>query len=383
MKALNIYLDNNATTCPLKEVRIAMLETLEYFYGNASSAHSLGRKSKSNITIARESVATLIGAQPEQIIFTSGGTEANNQVILSAALVTRKPMHIITSDIEHSSVLNTCQYLQETRGTQVTYLRVDSNGIIDLEELKNAFNEQTKLVSIQWVNNETGVIQDIRSIGTICQGRGVAFHTDAAQAVGKFSVDVASLPIDYLTCTAHKIHGPQGTGAIYAKSCDQLKPLLFGGHQEFGLRSGTENIAGIVGFGVAAAMRQKNIIADISHMRNIRDLLEGNIKRAIPLVKINGGNIERVCNTSNILFPGIEGFALIARLDRLGIQCSQSSACINNRPEPSYVLRAMGLSEDEAYASLRFGVSCKTSSNEIAQVVNCISQEWNNLILKE
>ena len=382
ISAVSIYLDNNATTRPYKEVRMAMLESLEFSYGNASSAHSLGHRSRTNLTAARDSVAKLIGAQPEQIIFTSGGTEANNQVILSAALAVQKPVHIITSTVEHSSILNTCRYLQDTKGIRVTYLRVDGNGIIDLEEFKRAFNKHTSLVSIQWINNETGVVQDIRSIGLICRDQKVTFHTDAAQAVGKLPIDVSSLPVDFVTCTAHKIHGPQGVGAIYAKDRTQLKPILFGGPQELGLRSGTENLIGIVGFGVAALMRHKNLTENISYMRQIRDLLEGNIKKAIPLIKINGGNAARVCNTSNILFPDIEGFSLVAQLDRLGIQCSQSSACTNQRPEPSYVLKGMGLTEDEAFASIRFCVSSETTTDEITKAIECIFQCWHNLALR-
>lgn len=382
ISALSIYLDNNATTRPLKEVRMAMLEALEFSYGNASSAHSLGQKSRSNIAGARDSLAKLIGAQPEQIIFTSGGTEANNQVILSVAYTSQKPIHIITSSVEHSSILNTCRYLQETKGAQVTYLHVDSNGIIDFGELKKAFNEQTSLVSIQWINNETGVVQDIRSIGLICREQKVTFHTDAAQAVGKLPIDVSSLPVDFITCTAHKIHGPQGVGAIYAKDLTRLKPLLFGGPQEFELRSGTENLIGIVGYGVAASSRYKKLNEHISYMCQIRDLFENNVKKAIPLIRINGNNAERVCNTSNILFPNIEGFALVAQLDRLGIQCSQSSACTNQRPEPSYVLKAMGLTEEEAFASIRFCVSCETTSKEINKAVEYISKCWHNLALR-
>jgi len=380
---LNIYLDNNATTRPLPEVREAILEALSLSYGNASSAHALGSKSRTNIALARESVAKLIGAEPEQIIFTSGGTEANNQVILSVASVVQKPVHIITSTVEHSSVLNICRHLQETHGAEVTYLPVNSNGIIELEKLKRAFNERTSLVTIQWVNNETGVIQDIQSIGLICQARGVTFHTDAAQAVGKLPIDVSILPVDFITCTAHKIHGPQGVGAIYAKDCNKLKPLLFGGPQEFELRSGTENLIGIVGFGVAASLRHKNLSENISYMRRTRNLLEDNIKKAIPRIKINGENIERGCNTSNILFPDIEGFALVAQLDRLGIQCSQSSACTNQRPEPSSVLTAMGLTEDEAFASIRFCVSVETTENDIAKAVACIVKCWQNLAFKK
>lgn len=382
INALSIYLDNNATTRPFKEVRMAILEALEFSYGNASSAHSLGQRSRTNLATARDSLAKLIGAQSEQIIFTSGGTEANNQVILSIASAVQKPVHIITSTVEHSSVLNACRYLQETKGAQVTYLQVDSNGIIDLEEFKRVFNEHTSLVSIQWINNETGVVQDIRSIGLICRDKKVIFHTDAAQAVGKIPIDVSSLPVDFITCTAHKIHGPQGVGAIYAKNRAQLKPILFGGPQEFELRSGTENLIGIIGYGVAASLRYKNLNENISYMHQIRDFFENNLKKTIPLIKINGSNAERVCNTSNILFPNIEGFALVAQLDKLGIQCSQSSACTNQRPEPSYVLKAMGLTENEAFASIRFCVSCETTANEIMKAIECISECWHKLALR-
>ena len=244
-----------------------MLEVLESSYGNASSAHSLGRKSRNKLADSRGYVATLMGAQPEQIIFTSGGTEANNQIILSFASVNQKPISIITSTTEHSSILNTCRYLQETQRAQITYLQVDRNGIVDLNELESALSEKTSLVSIQWINNETRVIQDIHSIGAMCQARGVAFHSDAAQAIGKLPVDLASLPVDFVTCKAHKIHGPQGVGAIYAKNRARLKPLLFGGPQESELRSGTENIVGIVGFGVAVCFPLRRDLMECSTIR--------------------------------------------------------------------------------------------------------------------
>ncbi|MBK7782281.1 MAG: cysteine desulfurase [Ardenticatenia bacterium] len=359
-----IYLDNNATTRPLPEVIDAMVVALDAGFGNASSAHSVGERARLQLRQARESVAALIGASDTQIIFTSGGTEANNVVLASVVQRPNACRRIVTSQVEHSSVLHMGKYL-ESMGCEVVYLPVDRYGLISLDDLDEAIRPQTDLVSIQWVNNETGTIQPIESIGLLCRARNVRFHTDAAQAVGKLPVAVESLPIDFLTFTAHKLHGPSGVGAICAKDPQLIRSQLHGGPQENGRRSGSENLPGIVGFGVAASIRHSQQDVTIATYGYLRNRFERRILDSIPGVEVNGSAEHRVCNTTNLMFPHVDGQALVARLDQVGVQCSQSSACTNHRPEPSYVLRAMGLSEDAAYSSVRFSVAAGTTSKAL------------------
>jgi cysteine desulfurase len=372
-------LDNNATTQPLPEVCDAMLDALQHSFANASSGHALGRESRRKVVLAREKVALLVGSLGEQVIFTSGGTEANNQVILSAVQNGEERPHLITSTVEHSSILKTCEYLERKDLATISYLPVDCDGVIGVDSLGAAINEKTALVSMQWVSNETGVIQNIEALGAVCQERGVPFHLDAAQAVGKIKMDFSSLPLDFLTFTAHKIHGPQGVGAIVAKNTAALSSILFGGSQEGGLRPGTENLAGIIGFGVAAALRTVNLSEVVSHLKLCRDHFETGLKDAGLHMMVNGGRSMRVCNTSNIQFIGIEGLALMARLGRAGVVCSQSSACTNQRPEPSYVLSAMGLSEEEAYASVRFCFSQDNTLDEVGRAVSTVKKVCDEL----
>ena len=373
-----IYLDNNATTQPLPQVLEAILDVLGPNFGNPSSAHSSGDRARCFLAKSRERVANLIQCDFGNLIFTSSGTEANNMVLLSSVESKGDGCEIITTPVEHSSILKTCEYL-EGRGVKITYLPVDSHGLISLSDLNDAISNKTALVSIQWVNNETGVIQSIRDILKICQSHGIPFHTDAAQAVGKLSLDLDKLNLDFLTLTAHKFHGPPGTGAVYAKNLNALKPLIHGGPQEFKLRPGTENLAGIVGMGKAAELRSKNLDNTVNKIQNLRDLFEEKILESIPNCSVNGNRNHRVCNTTNILFEGISGQALVARLDQEDVRCSQSSACMNMRPEPSYVLRAMGLSEEEAYSSIRFSFSEQNTVDEINEVVKILSVHCKKL----
>jgi len=368
-----IYLDNNATTPTLPQVREAMMEALEVGYGNASSAHGAGDRSRKILREAREKVAGIIGAIPEHAYLTSGGTEANNMVLLSV-LSNAGCRRVVTTKVEHSSVLRACEYLAEN-GVDVVFLEPDSAGRFELDQVISALDQApTALVSVQWVNNETGVIQQIETIGRICRERSVVFHTDAAQAVGKIPIEIEDLPIDLFSMTAHKIHGPQGIGALYIRNRDHVHPIIHGGPQESNLRPGTENLAGIVGFGAAAEHRTQTMKASLPKMTNLRNSFESSILDMIGDVRINGDLGSRVCNSTNLRFEGVDGQALVAQLDARGIRCSQSSACTNRRPEPSYVLRAMGLSEEEAFESVRFSFSELNTEIEVETAVNVIAE---------
>ena len=368
-----IYLDNNATTQPLPEVCAAMIEVLGEGFGNPSSAHAAGDRARDAIRCARESVASLIGVDPSMIVFTSGGTEANNLVFASALQEGKGRPRIITTSVEHSSISAYCEHLLEC-GVEVVILPVDRAGRLSPQDVEDAITTETRLVSVQWVNNETGVMQPIAQIGALCQERGVPFHTDAAQAVGKLRMNVSALPIDFLSLTAHKFHGPQGIGALYARRRRWLSPLFWGGSQEGGLRAGTENVPGIVGLGKAAALRLARLDDIEPRLRGLRDRFEHLVLDMAPEAEVNGDRTRRVCNTTNLLFRDIDGEALMAQLDHVGIRCSQSSACDNMRPEPSAVLCAMGLEEEEAYASVRFAVSEQNTMDEI---------EWAAMQIRE
>ena len=368
MVSQEIYLDNNATNRPLEEVCDAMVGVLRDGFGNPSSSHAAGDRGRDYLRNSRHFVAELVGADADRIVFTSSGTEANNMVLLSA--VTRACSHrcrVVTTDTEHSSILKMVEHLQ-AQGVEVVMVPVGRKGLVDLDRLNSEITPETSLVSVQWVNNETGVIQPIESIGEICRSRSVPFHTDACQAVGKLSMHTDRMPIDLMTLTAHKFHGPQGVGAVYARDPGWLVPVFHGGPQENELRAGTENLPGIVGFGKAAETRALHFEAIVSKLARLRDQLQELVLRLVPDVTVNGDSLDRVCNTTNLFFHNVDGQALVARLDQKGIRCSQSSACTNQRPEPSYVLRAMGLSEEEAYSSVRFSFSGFNTEEEIVAV---------------
>lgn len=373
-----IYLDNNATTQPLPKVIEAMLEVLGEGFGNPSSAHSTGNRARVNVCKARDLLAELIGVDPDQIFFTSGGTEANNMALASAVKNSLGTTQIITTQVEHSSILKFCNYLAEN-GANIVYLPVDHNGHISLVEIEEAISPKTALISVQWVNNETGIIQPIKAIGEICRKHGIPFHTDAAQAVGKIGMNVSEMPIDFLSLTAHKFHGPQGIGALYGRNRRYLRPMFHGGPQEYGLRAGTENVPGIVGIGKAAELRFIRLSEIQEKLACLRDRFENLVLEMVPGTKVNGERNNRVCNTTNILFSNIKGQALVAQLDQAGIRCSQSSACTNQNPEPSYVLRAMGLTEDEAYSSVRFSFSELNTFEEVDYAVRIIAEIYNKL----
>lgn len=370
-----VYLDNNATTKPLPEVREAIMRVMGEDFGNPSSAHSAGDRVREAMVASRDAVANLVGAEADQIVFMGSGTEANNTVFNSVVQCapTGKRVRIVTTTVEHSSIVKMCDYLGG-KGVEIVFVPVDRCGQVIWEELDEAVTPDTDLVSVQWVNNETGAILPVERIAQLCHSRGVLFHTDAAQAVGKLSVSVTKLSVDFLAFTAHKFHGPQGIGALYVRSAKGLLPLLWGGSQEGGLRPGTENVPGIIGMGTAAQLRSERLENVQGLMASLRDDFEQSVIAQIPDVEINGDPDMRVCNTTNLLFRDVDGQALVARLDQEGVRCSQSSACTNQRPEPSYVLRAMGLSEAEAYASIRFSFSESNTVEDVDETVAHLAQ---------
>ena len=374
MPPSEVYLDNNATTPPLPEVRAAVLNALGAF-GNPSSGHSAGERGREQLRTARDSLASLVGCDPDAIVFTSGATEANNTVIRGFSGPGRR---IISTGIEHSSVLAALERCGR-QGTEVVLLPVSRSGLIDPEDLRKALAGRADLVSIQWVNSETGVVQPVEEIGRLCAEAGVPFHTDAAQAAGKLPLSLRDLPIDYASIAGHKFHGPMGVGALHVGGGARLAGLLEGGKQEWGLRAGTENVPGIAGMGCAARLREESLDETITRLGSLRDRLEREIIDRCGGVTVNGDSRTRVCNTTNLLFHGVDGQALVARLDQRGIRCSQSSACTNQRPEPSHVLRAMGLSEEEAYASVRFSLSVLNSEEDAAAACAAVAEEVSRI----
>lgn len=372
-----IYLDNNATTQILPEVRSSITETLNLGPLNPSSPHSMGSSANKILHDNRSKVAALVQAKSESILFTSGGTESNN-IVLNSIFQNYNTARIITSEVEHSSILKACNFLRSL-GADITLLPVDSMGRIDLDQLNDEITPNTNLVSIQWINNETGVKQDIEKISRICQKNSVRFHCDAAQAIGKFDVDIGQYPIDYLSFSAHKFHGPVGIGALYFSNKNELVPLFHGGQQEYNLRPGTENLIGIVGMGKASEIRKSKLFKAIDYMQSLKDTFELLLMQEVDGIHINGGEADRTCNTSNILFEGVDGQALMSQLDSKGIQCSQGSACTSMLPTPSHVLLAMGLSEEQAYSSIRFSFSELNTRDDVSIAVDIISECYKAL----
>jgi cysteine desulfurase len=362
-----VYLDYNATTPVDPAVLDAMLPYFSGDFGNASSIHTFGQKARSAVESARESVAGLIGARPQEIVFTSGGTEADNHAIFGIVEAAGGPAkHVITTSIEHEAVLNTCQAL-ETRGTSVTYLPVNRDGLIDLDELRGVLSAhpETSLITIMHANNELGTVQPLGEIGRIAAEADVFFHTDAVQSVGKIPVDVNALKIDLLSLSGHKLYAPKGIGALYIRGGTRLRQLLYGGHHQRGFRPGTENVAGIVGLGKAAQMAKSLLAEDGTRVSKLRDTLEQGLLERVPDSHVNAGGAPRTPNTTNITFPGLEGEALVISLDLKGLACSTGAACSSGAVEPSHVLTAIGLSADEARASLRFSLGRHTTVNDV------------------
>ncbi len=374
-----VYLDNNATTPVLLEVFEAMRPYFGEHFGNASSIHHHGQETRAAVERARESVAGLLGCQASEIVFTSGGTEADNLAIFGLIDTAASPSHLITSKIEHHAVLNACKQL-EALGCDVTYLPVDGRGQVDPQDVRRALRPSTKLITVMMANNETGVLQPVEEIGRIAAEAGVRFHTDAVQAAGKVPIDVSRVRCDLLTISGHKIHAPQGVGALYVKKGTQLRPMLYGGSHERSRRAGTENVPGIVALGKAAELARQSLESGGDRaMAAMRDRLQAAVLEKLDATGVNGGVVERVPNTTNIYFDHIEGEALVIALDLKGLAVSTGAACSSGAIEPSHVLTAMGLPPDRARASIRFSLGKQNTAEDVDFAISRIPETVGRL----
>ena len=373
-----IYLDHNATTPVLEEVVEAMMPFFTSEWGNPSSSYKFGSKLKGVIEKAREQVADLIGAGPREVIFTSCGTESNNTAIHASLQVNPDKRHIVTSAVEHSSVLNYCMALQK-QGYRVTYLPVTYEGLLNLADLENAITDDTAVVSLMWANNETGVLFPVFEIAQLCRARGVLFHCDAVQAAGKVPISVQNLPVDYLSLTGHKLHAPKGIGALYVRRRTPFMPFVYGGHQERNLRGGTENVALIAGMGKAAELAARKVAAYEQKVRPLRDTLEEGLLKTTANAELNGHKTLRLANTTNISFQGIDSEALLLLLDKEGICASSGSACLADSDEPSHVIKAMKPESAASRQMIRFSLATNTDEKDITATVNAVQTAVNTL----
>jgi cysteine desulfurase len=360
-----IYLDNNATTMVDPAVFDAMKPFFVERYGNPSSMHTFGGSVGRDVRIARENLANLLGVSPQEVLFTSGGTESDSTAILSALATNPERREIVTSRVEHPAVLNLCKYLARSKGYTVRWLSVDKQGRVDLDEVRAKITDKTAVVSIMWANNETGVIFPISQIAEIAAEHGALMHTDAVQAVGKINLNLASTETHFLSLSGHKLHGPKGIGALYIKKGTRFNPFVLGGHQESSRRGGTENVPGIVGLGEAAKRAMQKFDEENGKVKRLRDKLESGLLAAIPQCRVNGDKEFRLPNTSNIGFEYIEGEAILMRMDDKGICASSGSACTSGSLEPSHVLRAMGVPFTAVHGSIRFSLSRYNTEQEI------------------
>lgn len=362
---MSVYLDHNATTAVDREVLEAMLPYFADRFGNASSIHSAGQQARGAVDRARELVAAMIGAKPAEIVFTSGGTEADNLAIFGVVAASeRAKKHVITTQIEHHAVLHSCEAL-ERQGVAVTYVPVNREGLIEPEEVRRAIRPETILISVMHANNEIGTIQPIEEIARIALDADIYFHTDAVQSAGKLPLDVNRLGVDLLSISAHKIYGPKGAGALYVRTGTSLEPQFRGGHHERDRRAGTENVPGIVGLGAAAQIVKRSLAADSQRIAELRDRFEQGLLQSVSNTHVNGSIQNRVPNTSNITFSFAGGESMVIALDLKGVICSTGAACSSGAIEPSHVLTAIGLSPEEARTSLRFSLGRHTSAEEI------------------
>jgi cysteine desulfurase len=369
-----VYLDYNATTPVEPEVLDAMLPYFSVEFGNAASIHTPGQRARAAVETAREQVAALIGSRPQEIVFTSGGTESDNHAIFGVVGQAFLPVpssrnanssaHIVTTAIEHEAVLNTCQAL-EKEGVRVTYLPTDRQGLLDLAELRRTIQPDTILITVMHANNELGNVQPLEEIGRIAKEADIYFHTDAVQSAGKIPIDVNALQVDLLSLSGHKLYAPKGIGALYVRGGTRLRQLLYGGHHQRGFRPGTENVAGIVGLGKAAEIARKSLATDAQRVSALRDRLQQGLLDRVPQSRVNAGAAPRTPNTTNLVFPGVEGEALLIALDLKGLACSTGAACSSGAVEPSHVLTAIGLPPEDARASLRFSLGRHTTAADI------------------
>ena len=368
-----VYLDNNATTRVDEKVVAAMLPFFTESFGNPSSTHEFGASVAPAMKAARQKVQNLLGAEHDhEIVFTSGGTESDTTAILSALEASPERREIVTSAVEHPAVLNLCQWLEKSGRAKIHVIGVDAGGRLDLDRFRAALSEKTALVTIQWANNETGVIFPIAELAALAKQAGALFHTDAVQAAGKIALALKGSDIDMLSLSGHKLHGPKGIGALYAKKGVRLSPLFRGGKQERGRRAGTENIPGIIGLGAAADLCAQNFDADAARIGALRDRLENGLQDAIPLVRVNGGGAARLPNTCNLSFDYADGEAVLHHLDRAGIAASSGSACASGSMEPSHVLRAMSVAPIALQGAIRFSLSRETGEADIARVLETL-----------
>ena len=363
-----VYVDNNATTQVAPEVLEEMLPYFHDLYGNPSSMHSFGGQVGAKLKEARQKMASLIGATPDEILVTSCGSESDNTAIRATLESYPDKKHIITTRVEHPAILNLCEYLAEN-GYRVTFLPVDRQGRLNPEDLYNSLSDNTAIVSIMWANNETGVIFPIEEMARVVRERGVVFHTDAVQAVGKIPINVQQVPVDMLSLSGHKLHGPKGIGALYIRKGTKFSPFLIGGHQERGRRGGTENVASIIGLGKACELAAKHIGEENERVKHLRDKLENEILKRVPNAMVNGDRERRLPNTTNISFEYVEGEAILLMMNELGICASSGSACTSGSLEPSHVLRAMGVPFTAAHGSIRFSLSIYNTEEEIDFIV--------------
>jgi len=371
-----IYLDNAASTAVHPEVVKEMLPYFDVQYGNPSSIHQFGRKAKNAIQKARKQVAVLIGAEPDEILFTSGGTESNNTILYGIPKLQGSHLdqnHIITSSIEHEAILQPCKEF-ENIGIKITYLPVDEHGIVDPNDIANSINSHTVLVSIMLANNEVGTIQPIKEISEICKKYQIPLHTDAVQAVGKVPINVKELGVDALSVSSHKINGPKGIGSLFIKKGLRVAPQILGGGQENGMRSGTENVASIVGFGKACEIAKERLNENISHFQNLHSTILSRVVKEIPHVKLNGHPEKRIFNNIHLTFLGVNGEDLIIKLDEHGIAASTGSACSVHTQKASHVLKAMGFNHEQITGSLRISFGYMNTLDEVKQAVEVLKK---------
>ena len=376
-----IYLDNAASTAVHPEVVKEMMPYFDVQYGNPSSIHQFGRKAKNAIQKARKQVAALIGAEPDEILFTSGGTESNNTILYGIPKLQGSHLdqnHIITSSIEHEAILQPCKEF-ENIGIKITYLPVDEHGIVDPNDIANSINSHTVLVSIMLANNEVGTIQPIKEISEICKKYQIPLHTDAVQAVGKVPINVKELGVDALSVSSHKINGPKGIGALFIKKGLRVSPQILGGGQENGMRSGTENVASIVGFGKACEIAKERLNENISHFQTLHSSMLSRIAKEIPHVKLNGHPEKRIFNNIHLTFLGVNGEDLIIKLDEHGIAASTGSACSVHTQKASHVLKAMGFNHEQITGSLRISFGYANTLDEINQAVEVLKKVVSEL----
>ncbi|MDD5305770.1 MAG: cysteine desulfurase family protein [Deltaproteobacteria bacterium] len=369
-----ICLDHNATTPPDPAVRDEMAACLDGALGNPSSIHSLGQEARRVIDKARAQVARLIGAQPEEIVFTSGGTEANNLAIFGSVAATKRPRsHVVTTAIEHRAVLGPCRHIEQAGGS-VTFLAVDREGLLDPASAISSLRDETVIASIMLANNDVGTVQPVAALSAKTRERGILLHSDAVQAVGKLPVEVNTLGVDLMSFSGHKLHGPQGVGALYIRTGTMLSPLVFGGRQERGLRPGTENVAAIAGFGKACELAAGRLAEDAAHLNALRFSFEAALLDRVRGATINGRGAPRLSNTSNVCFDGLDGEALTINLDMLGLAVSTGAACGTADHEPSHVLTAMGRTIVEARSSVRFSFGRGNTQEDVHRAVDLVAR---------